>query len=97
MPRRSALHGFLTRDGTPPLELRRLARDELARYDTVEFLDVDVRDASCEADGFSVTLATGDVCRSRKLMLATGVLDHVPDIEGIRGLYGRSVFHCPVL
>jgi thioredoxin reductase len=90
-----ALHGFLTRDGTPPSELRRLAREELARYDTVEIRDVDVHDASCEPDGFSVTLASGDVCRSRKLMLATGVLDYVPDIEGIRALYGRSVFHCP--
>jgi thioredoxin reductase len=90
-----ALHGFLTRDGTPPLELRRLAREELTRYDAVEIRDVEVRDASCARDGFSVTLATGDVCHSRKLMLATGVLDHVPDIDGIRGLYGRSVFHCP--
>jgi thioredoxin reductase len=90
-----ALHGFLTRDGTPPMEIRRLAREELARYDTVEVRDVEVRDASCERDGFSVMLATGDVCRSRKLMLATGVLDHIPDIEGIRALYGHSVFHCP--
>jgi thioredoxin reductase len=90
-----ALHGFLTRDGIPPLELRRVAREELARYDTVEIRDVDVHDASCEPDGFSVTLASGAVCRSRKLMLATGVLDHVPEIEGIREMYGRSVFHCP--
>ena len=51
---------------------------------TVEIRDVDVRDASCEPDGFSVTSATGEVSRSRKLMLATGVLDHVPDIDGIR-------------
>jgi thioredoxin reductase len=97
-PRNAAsqeLHGFLTRDGTPPLELRRLAREELARYDTVEIRDVDVRDASCESAGFSVTLATGEVCRSRKLMLATGVLDDVPEIDGIHSLYGRSVFHCP--
>ncbi|MGH9313678.1 MAG: NAD(P)/FAD-dependent oxidoreductase, partial [Vicinamibacterales bacterium] len=90
-----ALHGFLTRDGVPPLELRRLAREDLARYDTVELRDVDVREASCEPSGFSVTLAGGEVCRSRKLMLATGVLDHLPEIDGIRELYGRSVFHCP--
>jgi thioredoxin reductase len=90
-----ALHGFLTRDGTPPLELRRLAREELKRYDRVEIRDVDVHEASCEPDGFNVTLATGDILRARKLMLATGVLDHVPDIDGIRELYGRSVFHCP--
>jgi thioredoxin reductase len=90
-----ALHGFLTRDGIPPRELRRAAREELTRYDRVEIRDVDVHDASCEPDGFRVTLAGGAVCRSRKLMLATGVLDHVPELEGIREMYGRSVFHCP--
>ena len=91
----SALHGFLTRDGTPPLELRRLAREDLARYDTVEILDTEVRDAICESAGFSVVLADGRRLRSRKLLLATGVVDHVPEIEGLQEMYGRSVFHCP--
>jgi thioredoxin reductase len=97
-PRNAAareLHGFLTRDGVPPLELRRLAREELERYDTVEIVDIEVREAICEPAGFSVTLADGRRLRSRKLLLATGVVDHVPDIEGIREMYGRSVFHCP--
>ena len=91
----SALHGFLTRDGIPPLELRRLAREELARYDTVEVLDTEVRDATCESAGFSVILADGRRLQSRKLLLATGVVDHVPEIEGLQEMYGRSVFHCP--
>jgi thioredoxin reductase len=91
----SALHGFLTRDGIPPLELRRLAREELARYDTVEILDTEVRDATCESAGFSVVLADGRRLQSRKLLLATGVVDHVPEIEGLQEMYGRSVFHCP--
>lgn len=90
-----ALHGFLTRDGTPPFELRRLAREELARYDTVELFDTEVRDAICESAGFSVALADGRRLRSRKLLLATGVVDHVPEIEGLQEMYGRSVFHCP--
>ncbi|HEX2445989.1 MAG TPA: NAD(P)/FAD-dependent oxidoreductase [Vicinamibacterales bacterium] len=91
----SALHGFLTRDGIPPLELRRLAREELARYDTIEILDTEVRDATCESAGFSVVLADGRRLQSRKLLLATGVVDHVPEIEGLQEMYGRSVFHCP--
>jgi thioredoxin reductase len=97
-PRNAAareLHGFLTRDGVPPLALRRFAREELARYDTVEILDIEVRDAVCEPEGFSVTLADRRRLQSRKLLLATGVVDHVPEIEGIREMYGRSVFHCP--
>lgn len=90
-----ALHGFLTRDGMPPAELRRLARAELQQYDTVEIRDVEVTDAACEESGFKVTTADGVTCRSRKLLLATGVVDHLPSIEGFRELYGRGVFHCP--
>jgi thioredoxin reductase len=90
-----ALHGFLTRDGVPPAELRRLARAELRQYDTVEVRDVEVIDAACEESRFRITTADGVTSHSRKLLLATGVVDHVPSIEGFRELYGRGVFHCP--
>jgi thioredoxin reductase len=90
-----ALHGFLTRDGTPPAEFLRLAREELSRYGTVEVRSDEVVSAECRDDGFSVTLASGDVIPSRKLLLATGVVDNLPEIPGFRELYGRSVFHCP--
>jgi thioredoxin reductase len=42
-----------------------------------------------------MTLASGETIRARKLLLATGVVDNLPDIPGFRELYGRSVFHCP--
>jgi thioredoxin reductase len=98
-PRNAAsqgLHGFLTRDGIPPLEFLALGRAELGRYDTVEIRAIEVTAAECDGDGrFAVTLASGEQVRSRKLMLATGVVDRLPDIDGFRDLYGRSVFHCP--
>jgi thioredoxin reductase len=91
-----ALHGYLTRDGIPPLEFLDIARQELARYDTVQLRRVEVTDAVCHGDKrFDVTLGDGSVAHSRKLLLATGVIDKVPAIEGLRELYGRSVFHCP--
>jgi thioredoxin reductase len=91
-----AMHGYLTRDGIPPLEFLRLARTELVQYDTVEIRDVTVTDARCGPHSrFETTLETGEVIESRKLLIATGVRDNIPDIEGISGLYGRSVFHCP--
>lgn len=91
-----ALHGYLTRDGTSPKEFLAAGRRELSQYDTVEIRDVTVLSARCTADsGFEVTLDGGDRVRCRKLLLATGVVDNVPVIEGIRPLYGRSVFHCP--
>lgn len=91
-----AMHGFLTRDGINPAEFLEIARAELAQYDTVELRHVEVVAAECTPDAhFDVTLAGGDRVRSRKLLIATGVSDNVPDIPGIAELYGRSVFHCP--
>ncbi len=91
-----ALHGYLTRDGIDPREFRTIGREELRCYETVELRDVAATDARCQPNGqFHVTLANGAVERSRKLLVATGVCDNVPDIPGIHEMYGRSVFHCP--
>lgn len=90
-----AMHGFLTRDGIAPREFLRIAREQLAQYDTVELRDVEVTAAECVDGGFVVTLDDGAQLRSRKLLIATGVIDNVPDIEGFKQLYGRGVFHCP--
>jgi thioredoxin reductase len=91
-----ALHGYLSRDGIPPRELLALGRAELARYETVQLRDVEVSDAACAPDGrFDVTLASGEHVRSRRLLIATGVVDRLPDVPGFAELYGRSVFHCP--
>ncbi|HET7220514.1 MAG TPA: NAD(P)/FAD-dependent oxidoreductase [Vicinamibacterales bacterium] len=94
--RSQALHGYLTRDGIPPLEFLRIAREQVAKYDTIELRHVQVTDASCREDKrFDVTLAGGERVRARKLLLATGVVDNLPAIDGLSELYGRSVFHCP--
>ena len=91
-----ALHGYLTRDGVDPRDFRSIGRKELARYETVHLKDIAVADARCHEDGrFTVTLADGSIVRSRKLLVATGVCDNLPEIDGIQELYGRSVFHCP--
>jgi thioredoxin reductase len=90
-----AVHGFLTRDGTSPATLLRTARQELRRYDTVELRTSRVLDATRDDLGFAVHCADGTTVRSRKLLLATGVVDEVPDIPGLEPLYGRSVHHCP--
>jgi thioredoxin reductase len=91
-----ALHGYLTRDGISPAEFRELARRDLEKYDTVELRNVGVTAAACQTDKrFDVTLADRQVVTARKLLIATGVCDNLPEIDGIRELYGRSVFHCP--
>jgi thioredoxin reductase len=90
-----AMHGFLTRDGMPPSAFLQSAREQLRPYDTVELRNVTVTDARCEDGRFITTLATGESITSRKLLIATGVRDNLPEIEGLRERYGRSVFHCP--
>jgi thioredoxin reductase len=91
-----ALHGYLTRDGITPREFLQIARGDLKKYETVEIRDSEVVDAECGADSlFHVTLATGERLNSRKLLLATGVVDHVPPVPGLAELYGKSVHHCP--
>lgn len=91
----AALHGYLTRDGIPPSEFLRIGRQELAKYETVEVRDVTVTAAECVSGEFVTTLECGDQVQSRKLLIATGVRDNVPGIDGLRELYGKSVFHCP--
>jgi thioredoxin reductase len=89
------IHGFLSRDGTSPAEFLRLARDEFRRYESVELRHANVVDAARDSDGFIVRCADGTVLQSRKLLLATGVTDELPEIEGLGPLYGVSVHHCP--
>ena len=91
----SGLHGYLTRDGMHPGEFLRLARQDIARYPTVEFRHGEVVEATKTADGFSVVCDGGVRLSSRKMLLATGVVDEVPEIEGLPELYGKSVHHCP--
>jgi len=91
-----ALHGYLTRDGIDPREFRAIGRRELTPYTTVSLRDIAATDAQCETGGrFKVTLADGLIVHSRKLLVATGVCDNLPEIPGIQEMYGRSVFHCP--
>jgi thioredoxin reductase len=93
--RSKGLHNYLTRDGTAPLEFLRLARKEVEEYPTIEFLPAEVKDARRTSDGFTVVLADRTELGTRKLLLATGVVDDLPDIDGLGPLYGTSVHHCP--
>lgn len=96
-PRNAAsrsLHGYLTRDGVEPAELLRIGREQLRPYTTVQLRSDEVTGARAVSHGFEISV-NEEVVSSRKLLLATGVVDHLPDIDGLKPLYGRSVFHCP--
>ncbi len=87
-------HGFFTRDGTPPSELVRIGREQLRPYD-VELRHVAVTGATSDDAGFVVTLADGTTVQTRTVLLATGVAQVFPAIEGIAERWGESVNQCP--
>lgn len=89
-----SMHGFLTRDGIHPAELRQIAREQLKPY-PIEILDIAVADARKDGDVFEVTLVSGERVRGRKILLATGLVDELPELPGLNDFYGTSVFHCP--
>ncbi|PTL75317.1 pyridine nucleotide-disulfide oxidoreductase [Vitiosangium sp. GDMCC 1.1324] len=88
------IHGFLTRDGTPPDEFRRIAREQLRPYG-VEVRDTRVTSVERTASGFRVALEGGREVVSRRVLLAMGLVDEVPDLPGYRELWGKSIFQCP--
>ncbi|HYJ88348.1 MAG TPA: NAD(P)/FAD-dependent oxidoreductase [Pyrinomonadaceae bacterium] len=97
-PRNAAshgLHGFLTRDGIKPAEFIEIARQQLGHYDTVEIRRTEVTSARCVSNGFELTLTNDKNVFARKLLVATGVVDELPAVNGLQDFYGRSVFHCP--
>ncbi|MGV9557852.1 NAD(P)/FAD-dependent oxidoreductase [Streptomyces sp. NPDC003401] len=87
------MHGYLSRDGMSPAEFLAAGREEIARYG-VELVRDRVVDAAREGD-FTVTLAGGRTVRARQLVVATGLKDELPPVEGLAGRFGRDVLHCP--
>ncbi|HEU5311903.1 MAG TPA: NAD(P)/FAD-dependent oxidoreductase, partial [Candidatus Eisenbacteria bacterium] len=94
--RSRGVHGYLTRDGVLPEELRRLGRGELRRYGvrTLGARAVDAR-GNVRA-GFHVRVASRRTFHARRLLLATGVRDRIPSIPGIETFFGVSIHHCPL-
>jgi thioredoxin reductase len=88
------LHNFVTRDGTSPLEFRRVGRQQLATYPNVEARDVCVESISGTRGAFQVGLTAGTV-ESRRVLLCTGMIDESLPIEGFGELWGRAIFQCP--
>ncbi len=90
-----ASHGFLGQDGRDPAAIADDARAQLLAYPSVEWLSEAAVAAKKEADGFVVKAANGERFTARRLILASGVADDLPEIPGLAERWGRHVFHCP--
>ncbi|HYP13162.1 MAG TPA: NAD(P)/FAD-dependent oxidoreductase, partial [Bryobacteraceae bacterium] len=91
----STSHGFLGQDGRSPAVIAAEARAQLLAYPSVTWVDTAAKLASPEDFGFSVTTEEGQVYKARRLVLATGVTNELPDVPGLKERWGKSVFHCP--
>ncbi len=89
------MHGFLSRDGLPPGDLLTIGREEVRGYGGT-FVDGAVTElVPSVRSGFGVLLADGDRIQARRLLVATGLRDELPDIPGLRARWARDVLHCP--
>jgi thioredoxin reductase len=89
------MQGYLGRDGMSPAEFLAAGREEIARYG-VELVRDRVVDVNRTADDdFTVVLATGRTVRARRLVVATGLKDELPPVDGVAERFGRDVLHCP--
>lgn len=90
-----ASHGFLTRDGIDPAAFRRIAYEELLKYPSIEYLQVEVVNIFKQAEGFEIVLQPEERIWAKKLILATGLKEVFPEINGLHNFYGESLFNCP--
>lgn len=88
-------HNFLTQDGKTPKEIITLAKQQVERYSTVQFLNSFATSGIKTNNGFEIHTDSGDQFAARKLIFATGIKDLMPEIPGFAESWGISVLHCP--
>lgn len=87
-------HGFLGQDGRAPATIVAEAKAQLLAYPHVRWLEGTATSAEKREDGFAVT-TQGETLHARRLVLASGLVDDLPPLEGLAERWGKSVFHCP--
>ncbi|AHL34923.1 pyridine nucleotide-disulfide oxidoreductase [Pseudomonas brassicacearum] len=88
-------HGLLGHDHKPPLEILAEARQQLARYPTIQLVTARAESVSGAIDDFSVLTGEGESLRARRLILSYGVADQMPELPGFAEGWGTSIVPCP--
>ena len=93
------VHNYLSRDGLPPAELLRIGREELRGYgaEVIDGAVTAVRETPVgpSASRFTIELADGRSLTARRVLVASGLTDELPDVPGVAQRWGRDVLHCP--
>lgn len=88
-------HGVLAMDGRPGADIAAEARAQVAAYPTAAFRMAEATEARAIEGGFEITLDDGSRTFGRRLLLAHGVVDDLPDLPGVRERWGHTALHCP--
>jgi len=88
-------HNFLTQDGKTPKEITELSKSQVLEYETVKFHQGKAIEAKKIENGFEIITESGEKFNSKKIIIATGIIDEVPDIKGFQECWGISLIHCP--
>jgi thioredoxin reductase len=90
------VHNYLTRDDIDPADFIKLCRKELKKYD-VQLLHQKVIKARKKDEIFTVTDSNNNTYYCKKLLIATGVKDFIPEVPGMEEMYGKSIFIAPIV
>tara|TARA_B100001989_G_scaffold253172_1_gene238579 strand:- start:2775 stop:3278 length:504 start_codon:yes stop_codon:yes gene_type:complete len=96
-PRNAAathIHNFVTRDGTPPSEFRKIGREQLTTYPSVTVRDEHVVSITGARDAFVISTSSSTF-DARRIILCTGMIDEELDIPGFSDVWEHSIFQCP--
>jgi thioredoxin reductase len=88
-------HNFITHDGAKPADIAAAAKKQVLEYPTVTFLEGTAIEGKKTTTGFEITTNDATIFTTKKIILATGVKDIMPDIDGFAACWGISILHCP--
>ena len=90
----SSSHGFLGQDGQAPEAIAAKGKAEVLAYSTVTWREAEVTEVRADTDGFVIHIGAEEIS-SRRVILATGVVDELPEVPGLAERWGQTIFHCP--
>ncbi|NVJ46194.1 MAG: NAD(P)/FAD-dependent oxidoreductase [Cytophagia bacterium] len=88
-------HNFLTQDGVPPQVISNIAKDQVLAYPTIQWQDGRVCNILGNNEAFETAMDGGKKVMARKVILATGLKDVLPEIAGFKECWGKTIIHCP--
>lgn len=88
------IYGLLGHDTIDPAMYRKMGKEEVLRYG-VKVFEKKIIKAVCENGHFAIETAEKETFLGKKLLLATGICDNLPGLEGFSTYYGKGVYHCP--